>query len=115
MAGHVYHVRVFADGSNGGNLLPLVVDTAGMIDADMQHVAALAGYESGFVFPALDDSKCDYEFRFWVPEHEMEMCGDATVDAVWMLEKLGRLPRNEVQIWTKSGVVEVNLTKRNEV
>lgn len=114
MGGHVYHLRIFADGPNGGNPLPLVVDAAGMIDADMRRVAASAGHESGFVFPAPDNSNCDYEFRFWVPEHEMEMCGHATVGAVWMLEKLGRLPKSHVRIWTKSGIVEANVTKRGE-
>ena len=114
MIGHVYHLRVFADGPSGGNPLPLVVDSAGMTDAEMQAVAASAAHESGFVFPAPEGSKCNYEFRFWVPEHEMEMCGHATVGAVWMLEKLGRLPGNSLRIWTKSGIVEANVTKRKE-
>jgi PhzF family phenazine biosynthesis protein len=114
MAGNVYHLRIFADGQYGGNPLPLVVDAAGMADADMQSVAASAGHESGFVFLAPEHSNYDYEFRFWVPEHEMEMCGHATVGAVWMLERLGRLPRNNVRIWTKSGIVEAIVTKRME-
>jgi PhzF family phenazine biosynthesis protein len=114
MTGRVYHLRIFADGPNGGNPLPLVVDSVGMTDKDMQSVAASAGHESGFVFPSPNNSKCDFEFRFWVPEHEMEMCGHATVGAVWMLEKLDRLPRSRVQIWTKSGIVEASVTKRRE-
>ncbi len=114
MSAHVYHLRVFADGPNGGNPLPLVVEAAGMTDEDMQFVAASSGHESGFVFPAPNNSDCDFEFRFWVPEHEMEMCGHATVGAVWMLERLGRLPSNRVRIWTKSGIVEANVMKRKE-
>lgn len=112
MARHVYHLRIFADGPNGGNPLPLVVDSVGLTDAEMQAVAASSGHESGFIFPAPENSNCHFEFRFWVPEHEMEMCGHATVGAVWMLEKLGRLPQHHVQILTKSGVVEAHVTKR---
>ena len=114
MPGHVYHLRIFADGPNGGNPLPLVVDPVGMTDADMQAVAASAGHESGFIFPAPKNSNCDFEFRFWVPEHEMEMCGHATVGAVWMLEKLGRLRKAHVRILTKSGVVEAAVSKQKE-
>jgi PhzF family phenazine biosynthesis protein len=91
----------------------LVVDAAGMTDEDMQHVAASSGHESGFVFQGPDNnSRCDFEFRFWVPQHEMEMCGHATVGAIWMLEELGRLPGHQLRIWTKSGIVEANATKR---
>ena len=43
--------------------------------------------------------------RFWVPGHEMEMCGHATVGAVWLLDRLGRLPAEDVLIWTPSGPV----------
>jgi PhzF family phenazine biosynthesis protein len=111
MARQVYLLRVFAAGPKGGNPLPVVVDALDMSDKDMQAIAATHGHESGFVFPAPESSECDFEFRFWVPEHEMEMCGHATVGAVWLLEKLNRLPRDHVRILTKSGVVEANVTR----
>ena len=77
-------VSVFASGPDGGNPAPIVVDAAGMTDADMQQVARSHGHESGFVFPAPAGSGCDFEFRFWVPNHEMSMCGHATVGALWL-------------------------------
>ncbi len=106
MTPHVDLVSVFAAVPHGGNPAPIVADAAGMSDADMQAVAAAYGHESGFVLPAPAGSDCDFAFRFWVPNHEMEMCGHATVGAVWLLDRLGRLPRDYVAIWTLSGRVD---------
>jgi PhzF family phenazine biosynthesis protein len=60
--------------------------------------------------PAPDDSS-DFTFRFFVPHHEMEMCGHATVGAVWLLRQLGRLPRDQVRIATLSGIVQAHATE----
>jgi PhzF family phenazine biosynthesis protein len=103
-------VSVFAAGPGGGNPAPIVVDAAGMSDAQMQEVARRYGYESGFVLPAPPGSDCDYEFRFWVPNHEMPMCGHATVGAVWLLHRSGRLQRDRLTIQTRSGKVRVRIT-----
>ncbi|MGI4798775.1 MAG: PhzF family phenazine biosynthesis protein [Janthinobacterium lividum] len=103
-------VDVFAASPNGGNPAPIVINADGMSDADMQQVARQYGHESGFVLSAPAGSGHDFEFRFWVPNHEMEMCGHATVGAVWLLYRSGRLPRNHVVILTRSGRVEARVT-----
>lgn len=102
-------VRVFAAGPEGGNPAPIVVEATGMSDAEMQDVARSYGHESGFVLPPPPGSDFDFEFRFWVPNHEMSMCGHATVGAVWLLERLGRLPKDQLAISTKSGRVEARV------
>ena len=104
-------VRVFAAGAGGGNPAPIVVDAAGMTDAEMQAVGRAHGHESGFVLPAPAGSGCDHEFRFWVPNHEMSMCGHATVGAVWLLARLGRLRRDDLAILTRSGVVRARVAR----
>lgn len=112
-----YNLRVFAAGPNGGNPLPVVLDAEGMSDAEMKAVAASHGHESGFVFPAPEESGCDFKFVFWVPEHEMEMCGHATVGMIWLLDKLKRLPvtarhaDGHVRVLTKSGIVETRVSE----
>ena len=98
-------VNVFSAGPRGGNPAPIVLDASGMSEADMQEVARLHGFESGFVLPAPQGSGHDYELRFWVPNHEMSMCGHATVGAVWLLEKQALLRSDRVRILTKSGTV----------
>jgi PhzF family phenazine biosynthesis protein len=107
----VRFVRVFAAGLDGGNPAPIVVDAAGMSNAQMQAVARTYGYESGFVFPPPPKTGCDVELRFWVPNHEMSMCGHATVGAVWLLELLGRLRSDRLAIWTQSGRVEARIAR----
>lgn len=100
-----YVVQVFAASDGGGNPAPVVPHAAGMDDEAMRAVARRHGLESGFVLPAPPGSAVDVELRFWVPEHEMEMCGHATVAAVWLLDRLGLLRAPEVRVGTRSGVV----------
>lgn len=109
----VHLVSVFGDGPGGGNMAPIVANAAGMSDADMQEVARKYGHESGYVLPPPADSGCDYAFRFWVPNHEMEMCGHATVGAVWLLNKLGKLSKSQLSIWTLKGPVQAHVLQQN--
>src|ERR1700677_5164270 len=111
MAPKVHVVNVFAASPGGGNPAPIVAVAAGLSDQEMQDIARAYGHESGFVLPPPDGSDCDYSFRFWVPHHEMEMCGHATVGAVWLLDRMGVLPRVEVRISTRSGIVEARVTE----
>ncbi|CAM5378618.1 putative isomerase YddE [Mycolicibacterium aubagnense] len=110
---HVQLVSVFPAGPHGGNPAPIVVDAVGMSDAEMQQVARSFGHESGFVLPPPPGSDCDFEFRFWVPNHEMSMCGHATVGALWLLDRFGRLPGDSLVIQTRSGKVEARIRERN--
>lgn len=108
-------VSVFIAGPGGGNPAPIVADAAGMSDAEMQAVARAHGHESGFVLPPPPEAPdCDFALRFWVPNHEMSMCGHATVGAVWLLDRLGRLPRDHVWIATQSGRVEARVLERGD-
>ena len=42
-------------------------------------------------------------------DHEMEMCGHATLGTVWLLHRLGLLPARELTIATLSGVVSAQM------
>lgn len=110
MTHKVHLLNIFGAGPEGGNPAPIVADAAGMSDADMQAVARTYGHESGFVLPAPTGSDCDFAFRFWVPNHEMEMCGHATVGAVWLLNRLGQLPGDRISVSTRSGRVDARIT-----
>ena len=96
-------VNVFTHNGAGGNPCPIVV-AAALSEADMQGIAAEYGHESGFVLPARNGD-ADYIFRFWVPRHEMEMCGHATIGALWTLATSGQLQSGQVRIDTRSGPV----------
>ena len=83
-------VRVFTCDGAGGNPCPVFAE-ANALDADaMQAVARRYGHESGFVLSPADDAH-ELAFRFFVPNHEMEMCAHATIGALWVLARRGRL------------------------
>ncbi len=103
-------VRVFTCEGKGGNPCPIVIDAEAMSPEDMQAVARKYRLESGFVRspPSAD---FDYTFRFWVPNHEMEMCGHATIGALWVLASKGLASAAEVRISTRSGPVAGFISK----
>src|SRR5690348_4074528 len=78
-----------------------------MTAAEMQAVAAAYGHEAAFVLAP--PPGCDLSLRFFVPRHEMEMCGHATVGAVWLLDRQSRLARDRIAVATKSGVVAAQI------
>jgi trans-2,3-dihydro-3-hydroxyanthranilate isomerase len=106
---NVFVVNVFRDGPGGGNPAPVVLDASEMTAAAMRELAAHYGHESAFVLPGGDG--CDLSLRFFVPNHEMEMCGHATLGTVWLLKHLGLLAEPELTIATLSGVVTARMTE----
>lgn len=103
----VYVVEVFKSKQGGGNPAPIVIETAGLEAEQMMSIARTYGHESGFVLPATSGN--DYRFRFFVPRHEMSMCGHATIGTVWLLHTLGKLDRRSLSIETLSGNVSVQI------
>jgi len=96
-------VRVFPAGAGGGNPAPIVLEADGMSEEAMRGIARAYGHESGFVLrPA---KGADFRMRYFVPAHEMEMCGHATVGALWLLRKTGRWTGESATIETASGLV----------
>ena len=98
-------LSVFPAGPGGGNPCPVVLDARGMDAEAMQGLAATYGHESGFVLPPEDPGTADFRFRFFVPGHEMEMCGHATLGAAWLLRIQGRATSPVLRIETLSGPV----------
>lgn len=108
-------VRVFPLTPEGGNPAPIVLNAEGMTGENMRCIAAESGHESGFVLPASLNSGCDYKFRFFVPRHEMEMCGHATIGALWMLRHMGKLECENISIETLSGIVKAHVPTKGPI
>ncbi|QXI25971.1 PhzF family phenazine biosynthesis protein [Pseudomonas vanderleydeniana] len=102
-------VEVFKSASGGGNPAPIAVDAEGLTAEQMTAIARRYGHESGFAFHPEQAADNDYRFRFFVPLHEMSMCGHATIGTVWLLHKLGRLQRERLSIETLSGTVTAHV------
>jgi len=111
-ASHV--VSVFAVDGRGGNAATITLGAEQLSTAEMQAIARDAGHECGFVVAAPPGAAFDATFRFFVPRHEMEMCGHATLGALWLLHRLGRLPaRDRIAIATLSGIVTGRIDQRD--
>jgi PhzF family phenazine biosynthesis protein len=114
---NAYHLSVFPyslDAKDGGNPTTIFLDADEMSSEQMQSLTRERGHECGFVLSRTtnDELHSDFTMRYWVPNHEMEMCGHATVGAVWIMDKLGLLPATEeISISTKSGIVETRVDR----
>lgn len=105
----VHVVTVFAAAPDGGNPAPIVLGAADMTDAAMQHLARAYGLESAFVLDPANTGR-QVALRFWVPNHEMSMCGHATLGAVGLLHQQGQLPSStELLVHTPSGSVRARI------
>lgn len=109
-APEIHLVQVFVDGPGGGNPAPIVADAKGLTSQQMQEIARDHGFESGFILPPPAGTDYDHSLRFWMPNHEVSMCGHATVGAIWLLGKLGRLHKNKLKIETPSGPVYAQIS-----
>jgi len=99
-------IRVFVQeqDSTGGNPVPLVRDACGMDAHQMQSIAQEYGYESAFIFPPSNPENT-LHLRYFVPAHEMEMCGHATVGALWAMRQWGLWTTIDARVETASGIV----------
>jgi len=99
-------IRVFVreHGAGGGNPVPLVAQAQGMTAPQMQALAQRYGYESAFILPPTDPTNT-LRLRYFVPAHEMEMCGHATVGTLWALRQWGVWTARDARIETASGIV----------
>jgi len=98
-------VDVFPAAPGGGNPAPIVTAADGMDARAMLAVAQDHGHESGFVLAPDEGSGAQFRFRFFVPRQEVEMCGHATIGALWLLHREGRITTGRMTIQTASGPV----------
>jgi trans-2,3-dihydro-3-hydroxyanthranilate isomerase len=100
-------IRVFAaaNAGIGGNPAPVWLDADDLSTDDMQALAHASGHESAFVLRPSDGAS-RLRMRYFVPAHEMEMCGHATVAALWLLRELGEWDGAPTSVQTASGIVQ---------
>lgn len=97
---------MFVGGPGGGNPVPLVADASALSSEDMIGIARATGHESAFVL-APTMAGADWRLRFFVPQHEMEMCGHATVGTLWAMRQWKRWHTPTARVQTLSGLVDV--------
>lgn len=103
----VVHTVVFAAAPGGGNPCPVVLNADGLTGEEMQRMTQEFRQESAFITQA-EAPDCDYKLRYFVPDHELEMCVHATIACATVLADRGLLDRPSVVFQTKIGKVPVD-------
>ncbi|MGJ7541600.1 PhzF family phenazine biosynthesis protein [Variovorax sp. LT1R16] len=100
-------IRVFSmPGSDrGGNPAPVWLAADALSSAQMLERTRDSGHESVFVLRPSDPAAHDWRMRHFVPRHEMEMCGHATIGALWLLHRDGHWRGQPTTVETLSGTV----------
>ena len=101
---------VFTERRFGGNQLAVLPDAKGLVDAQMQAIAAEFNYaETTFVLPPTSPDHLA-RVRIFTPRFEMPFAGHPTVGTALVLAWLGRVPDNRAFVLEeKAGPVPVRL------
>jgi trans-2,3-dihydro-3-hydroxyanthranilate isomerase len=107
-------VNSFTDRAYAGNPAGVVPDAAGLSEADMQKIAAELNdiSETAFILPAESDA-ADFRLRYFTSTMEVDLCGHATVAALFTLGWNGGITGESgtrtVRAQTPVGILELGL------
>ena len=101
----VFNTTVFKDGPDGGNPCPVVPNAGPLTATQMRSLADEWGRESAFIERVSFDKNM-MTVRFFVPEHEMEMCGHGTIAAITVGMKQSLIDQGKVVVNTGVGRVQ---------
>lgn len=104
----IYNTTVFAHNNEGGNPCPVVLEADELTYDDMIGIAKKLKLEVGFVLNS-NNSSCEYEFKYFVPNNEMEMCVHATIACVTILKAKKYLDKNKFSVETLAGVLQIEI------
>lgn len=109
----VHHYEAFSKVPNRGNPAGVVLEAEGLTDEQMQEAARKVGFnETAFPLPS---DRADVRIRYFTPGHEINLCGHATMAALYALWTSGRLNgRTSLTIETKAGILPVRLELDND-
>jgi PhzF family phenazine biosynthesis protein len=115
----IWRVNSFSERPFAGNPAGVVPDADGLSDAQMQSIAAELNdvSETVFIVPA-DTGDADLRLRFFTSTTEVDLCGHATVAALFTLAWTGRISgRDEtrtIRAMTPVGILELGLEFEND-
>jgi PhzF family phenazine biosynthesis protein len=103
----LYRVSAFPEGALGGNEAGVVLDAAGLDDAEMLAIAKRVNYsETAFLLPS---KKADFKLRYFSPTVEVPICGHATIATFNLMRNLDMIEEKEYTIETLEGILKVKI------
>lgn len=110
----IHVVDAFTRQAGCGNRAGVVLDAASIGDAQMQSIAAFAGFsETAFVLPASGEDH-DIHVRYFTPLAEVPICGHATIATHYLRTRKLGLSSSIVRARTGAGVLPVNISVEGE-
>lgn len=110
----VLHFDAFSSIANKGNPAGVVWEADDLSEDEMQAITKLVGFnETVFI---LRSDQADYQLKYFTPGHEINLCGHATVAAMYSLKSMGLIDDdcNSVTIETKVGILPIKFDTRND-
>ena len=108
-------VDVFTATPYRGNALAVVLDGAGLTDAQMQNFARWTNLsETTFLLPPTPDAAAagaDYQVRIFAPDHEMRFAGHPTLGSCHAWLQAGGVPRDPARVVQQCKVGLVNISR----
>ncbi len=109
----VYHFDAFSKVENKGNPAGVVLNAGHLTDEEMQSIAFNVGFnETAFI---LNSEIADVKIRYFTPGHETNLCGHATMAAIYALKTKEMLAdKMKLTIETKAGILPINIQQKSD-
>ncbi|WP_267490765.1 PhzF family phenazine biosynthesis protein [Paenibacillus sp. 1001270B_150601_E10] len=108
----VLHIDAFTTIPNMGNPAGVVLHAEVLTPAQMQEIAKRVGFnETVFVLPS---SEADVKLKYYTPGHEMNLCGHATMAAIYALanhdpERESKERLDQLTVETNVGILPITV------
>ncbi|NWJ48916.1 MAG: PhzF family phenazine biosynthesis protein [Chloroflexi bacterium] len=99
----LYEIDVFTRIPGNGNPACVILEAATLSEKRMRQIAVETATECAFVLPPTRND-ATLRLRYFSPSGEMNLCGHATIGALWILAEEGKL-KGECFVETQAGVL----------
>lgn len=103
----VYTLDAFSYQQQGGNPAGVVLDANNLSTVQMQQIAYQLGFsETAFI---LSSTVADYHIRYFTPNHEVDLCGHATIASFYLMVTEHHIHAGTYQVETLAGILDVHI------
>ncbi|RST56951.1 PhzF family phenazine biosynthesis isomerase [Siminovitchia terrae] len=108
---YVKHIDAFSSIPEKGNPAGVVLNGEDYTEEQMLAIASAVGFnETAFV---VSSDIADFRIRYFTPGHEINLCGHATMGAVYALRMNGLLKQSAFTIETNAGVLPIHICEED--